>query len=169
MRAGDETEVLGCSGIGWGESQATRTWRQFLRFGSRKIPGSAFPSCLLPCSLQWEGWLPDVPDVPNDSSAFNPERVKRKPCNLWVEKTTAVAFPHPHPHLSFGSYCLGQLLFWLLASQLQETMLWVRKSQRREPIKSLGSGIICFHQAFWSLEPFLARRVAELQQKFLKA
>lgn len=99
MRAGDETEVLGCSGIGWGESQATGTWRQFLRFGSRKIPGSAFPSCPLPCSLQWEGWLPDVPDVPKDSSAFNPERVKRKPCNLWVEKTTAVAFPPSSPPL----------------------------------------------------------------------
>lgn len=81
-----------------------------MRFGSRKIPGSAFPSCPLPCSLQWEGWLPDVPDVPKDSSAFNPERVKRKPCNLWAEKTAAVAFPHPHSHLRSGS-----LLPWPVA------------------------------------------------------
>lgn len=89
---------------------------------------------------------------------------RRKPW-LWLSPSS--------PLLCFGSwlspYCLGQLLFWLLASQLQETMLWVRKSQRQEPIKSLGSGIICFHQAFWSLEQFLAHRIAKLQLKMLKA
>lgn len=35
-------------------------------------------------------WLPDVLDVPTDSSASSPERLKGNPCYFWVEKRTAV-------------------------------------------------------------------------------
>lgn len=42
---------------------------------------------------------------------------------------------HPHTNLCFRSllsaYCLDRLLFWLPASQLRETMLWARASQRQ--------------------------------------
>lgn len=35
-------------------------------------------------------WLPDVLYVPIDSSASSPERLKRNPCNFWVEKSMTV-------------------------------------------------------------------------------
>lgn len=71
---GDGVKVLWCAGVngweqGWGWGQPDQqdleedTW-VYLSF-----------------LLSALAWLADVLDIPRDSSAFSPERVKRNPCN----------------------------------------------------------------------------------------
>lgn len=77
-------------------------------------------------------WLPDVLMSPQTPLPLVLQESKGTPVisgwrKVWLELNPFL----PQLVLPMSPYCLDQLLFWLWASQLQETMLWARTSQKQ--------------------------------------